>query len=79
MSARLSAPQKRHLDELLGDGEKTLYWKVTYGGAEHRCAEALAKKGLVVQYGSLISRAHDGGYTLTDKGREVALELRSRA
>lgn len=71
---RLTEPQRRHLVELYGEGDKTLYWHVTHGSPEHRCAEALRVKGLVTIEGSIIGR-EGGGYRLTREGCVVAEAL----
>lgn len=69
----LTAPQKRHLAEMVGPTGHTLYWRPS-GSAERRCAEALSRKGLLG--GSAVSRTDR--YYLTDEGLRVAKELTER-
>jgi len=70
----LSDAQKRHLIELYGDGERVLFWHMTYGDPAHRSALALERRGLVTLEGSIIGR-EGGGYRLTERGREAARAL----
>lgn len=67
-----TAPQKRHLAELYGDGKRTLYWKTNVGTPEHRCAEKLRELHLVRLEGSLTDVSGNGGYSLTPFGKRVA-------
>jgi hypothetical protein len=72
---RLSEAQRRHLIELYGDGEQTLYWHAVYGSPQHRTITVLVRLGLLKSEGY----GYGQGWFLTDEGRRVAAELAAKS
>lgn len=66
---RLTEPQRRHLAELAGiyDEGGTAFWAPA-GSAEQRCAEGLARRGLLAAHTVSYSKTQ---YELTEAGREA--------
>jgi len=75
---RLTAPQRRHLREMLTayPEDPPMVWTTRRDSPENRCAVALVRKGLLERVKDYSSWAFNHpAFVLTERGLEVAREL----